>query len=211
MTIDIWSDIRCPFCYIGKHHFEKALEQYAHKDEVQVRWHSFQLDPDLKTQPGVSTLDHFVHQKQVSEEKAREMFQAAQQMASDTGLTIDFDSAIVANSRRAHLLLQLSKEKGLATELKETLFQAHFSMGENIDDPEILTDLAEKVGLSRSEAEIALESEEFAYAVKQDQMQAQQIGIRGVPFFIVDDKYALSGAQPVSAFLEVLEKVKPST
>lgn len=210
MTVEIWSDVRCPFCYIGKRHFEEALKQYAHKEEVQVIWHSFQLDPNLETQPEISALDHFVKSKQISEEKARQMFQAARNMAADSGLHLDLESTVVANSHRAHLLLQLSKEKGLANQVKEGLFEAHFSEGKNIDDPEVLLDLAEKKGLSPSEAKSALESDELAYAVKQDQMYAQQIGIQGVPFFLINNKYALSGAQPTNIFLETLEKVKSS-
>lgn len=210
MTVDIWSDIRCPFCYIGKQHFEKALKEYPHAKEVQVTWHSFQLDPNVETQPGISTLEHFSRTKGLPKEQAEEMFEAAQKMASEAGIQIDFSSTVVANSYQAHLLLQLAKEKDLATSLKENLFKAHFSEGANIDDPETLYSIAEKTGLDIAEAQEALTSDAFAYAVKQDEMQAQQVGIRGVPFFIFDNKYALSGAQPVEAFLEVLEKTKPS-
>lgn len=208
MTVDIWSDIRCPFCYIGKHKFEAALEQFAHKDEVEVHWHSFQLDPTIETQPEISTLDYFVRVKNVSEDQAREMFRGAQQMAVDTGLKMDLDTAVVANSYRAHLLIQLAKEKGCANQLKEALFRAHFVEGKNIDDPKVLLQIAGSAGLDKQQAEIGLESEELAYAVKQDEMQAQQIGVRGVPFFVFDHKYAVSGAQPAETFLEIMEKIK---
>ncbi len=206
MTVDIWSDVRCPFCYIGKHKFEAALDQFAHKDKVEVHWHSFQLDPSIQTRPEISTLEYFIRVKNVSEEQAREMFNSAQQMAADTGLKMDLDRTVVANSFRAHLLLQLSKKMGLANELEEALFKAHFTEGKNIDDPKVLIEIAETTGLDKEEAEEALSSEDFAYAVKQDEMQAQQIGVRGVPFFVFNNKYAVSGAQPAEAFLEILEK-----
>lgn len=208
MTVDIWSDIRCPFCYIGKHKFEVALEQFSHKDEVEVHWHSFQLDPTIETQPEINILDYFVRVKKVSEDQAREMFRGAQQMAVDTGLKMDLDNAVVANSYKAHLLIQLAKEKGCANQLKEALFRAHFVEGKNIDDPKVLLQIAESAGLDKQQARIGLESEELAYAVKQDEMQAQQIGVRGVPFFVFDQKYAVSGAQPAETFLEIMNKIK---
>jgi predicted DsbA family dithiol-disulfide isomerase len=207
MNIDIWSDVRCPFCYIGKRNFEAALEKFPNKNEVKVNWHSFQLDPNLETQPEISTLDYFIKAKNVSKEQALQMFENVEKMATDSGLEMDPNSSVVANSFKAHLLLQLAKEKGLANELKEELFKAHFSAAKNIDDKESLLEIAVAAGLERKEAENALDSEEYAYAVKQDEMQAQQIGVRGVPYFVFDNKYGVSGAQPSETFLEVLKKV----
>ena len=207
MTIDIWSDVRCPFCYIGKRKFETALEQFPHKERVKVNWHSFQLDPNLRTQPGISTLDYFIEAKNVSKEQALEMFGNVERMAAETGLEIDPNKSIVANSFKAHLLIQLAKEKSKADEIEEELFKAHFSEGKNIDDEDTLIEIAASAGLGRKEVQEALQSEELAYAVKQDEMQAQQIGVRGVPFFVFENKYGVSGAQPSETFLEVLEKV----
>ena len=206
MTVDIWSDVRCPFCYIGKHKFEAALEEFPNKEDVVVNWHSFQLDPNLKTQPELSTLDYFVQVKNVSEEQAREMFSNVQNMAAESGLEIDSNSSVLANSYRAHLLIQLAIEKGMANELEEALFKAHFSEAKNIDDEETLVEIAVSAGLEEQDAKAALTSEEYGYAVKQDEMQAQQIGVRGVPFFVFNNKYAVSGAQATETFLEVLEK-----
>ena len=206
MTVDIWSDVRCPFCYIGKHKFEAALEDFPNKEQVTVNWHSFQLDPNLQTQPHLSTLDYFVQVKNVSEEQAREMFANVEKMAKDTGLEIDSNSSVLANSYRAHLLIQLAIEKGVANELEEALFKAHFSEAKNIDDEQTLVDIAVAAGLDKQEAANALTSEELGYAVKQDEMQAQQIGVRGVPFFVFNNKYAVSGAQAKETFLEVMEK-----
>lgn len=207
MTIDIWSDVRCPFCYIGKHHFEAALDEFEHKEKVQINWHSFQLDPNLETQPELSTMDYFVRTKNVSEEQAREMFQNVEKMAAESGLEMDPNASVVANSFKAHLLIQLAKEKGRANELEEELFKAHFSEAKNIDDKETLLEIAVAAGLEKEAAEQALDSDDLAYAVKQDEMLAQQIGVRGVPFFVFENKYGVSGAQPSATFLEVLEKV----
>lgn len=206
MTVDIWSDVRCPFCYIGKHKFEAALEKFPKKDSVKVNWHSFQLDPTITTSPGLSTLDYFTQVKNVSKEDALQMFNRMEAMASENGLTIDSNSTVLANSFRAHLLIQLAIQKGLANELEEALFKAHFSEAKNIDDQETLVEIAVSAGLDSQEATDALTSEELAYAVKQDEMQAQQIGVRGVPFFVFDNKYGVSGAQPTETFLEILEK-----
>lgn len=207
MTIDIWSDVRCPFCYIGKRNFEKALEKFPNKEAVNVNWHSFQLDPNLQTQPEVSSLDHFVNAKNVSREQALQMFENVEKMASEAGLEMNPNTSVVANSFRAHLLIQLANEKGKANDLEEALFKAHFSEAKNIDDKEALLEIAVSAGLDKDEAEQALASEEYAYAVKQDEMLAQQIGVRGVPFFVFENKYGVSGAQPSETFLEVLEKV----
>ena len=207
MTIDIWSDVRCPFCYIGKRKFEAALDKFPNKEAVKVTWHSYQLDPNLETRPEISTLDYFVQTKNVSKEQALEMFSNVEKMAAETGLVMDPNSSVVANSFKAHLLIQLAREKGKADEMEEELFKAHFSEGKNIDNADVLIEIAAAAGLDREEAREALESEEYAYAVKQDEMQAQQIGVRGVPFFVFENKYGVSGAQPSDTFLEVLEKV----
>lgn len=207
MTVDIWSDVRCPFCYIGKHKFEAALEKFNHKDKVEVRWHSFQLDPTIKTSPGLSTLDYFTEVKNISKEEALQMFSSMEAMASESGLKIDSNSTVLANSFRAHLLIQLAIQKGLANEVEEALFIAHFTEAKNIDDPDTLVEIGVSSGIPEEEVRNALTSEEMSYAVKQDEMQAQQIGVRGVPFFVFNDEYGVSGAQATETFQEVLEKV----
>ncbi|HET8886580.1 MAG TPA: DsbA family oxidoreductase [Salinimicrobium sp.] len=206
MRIDIWSDVRCPFCYIGKKKFEKALENFAHKSEVEVVWKSFQLDPQLKTQTGTTTIEYFMQTKNISENQTRQMFSHAQNMATDEGLNLDLENSIVANSFNAHRLIQFSKTKNLASEIEEALFQAHFSEMKNIDDLETLLELGVSAGLEKEELKKILFSDEFSYEVKQDEMEAQNIGVSGVPFFVFDGKYAVSGAQPTSTFLEILEK-----
>lgn len=207
INIDIWSDVRCPFCYIGKHKFEQALDRFEHKENVKVTWHSFELDPKLETRPEMSTVDYFVQAKGISEQQAKEMFASAKSMGEDTGLTMHLENTVVANSFKAHKLIQLAKSKGMANELEEALFQANFTDLKNIDDEDILISIGTEIGLSEEECREALSSKEFAEAVIQDEKQAQQIGIQGVPFFVFNNKYGVSGAQAPETFLDVLQKV----
>ncbi len=206
MKVDIWSDIRCPFCYIGKRKFENALQKFEQKEEVVVEWHSFQLDPGLKTQPDTDTVEYFSKIKGISREQALQMFEGANKMARETGLELNLETSVVANSYRAHQLLQWAKSKGKGNEIKEALFESHFIQAKNIDDVEILLELAVATGLDKTEAQNVLITEEFAYMVKQDEMAARNIGVQGVPFFVFNNKYAVSGAQAEETFLEVLEK-----
>ena len=206
MEVKIWSDVRCPFCYIGKKNFEAALAQFPQKDELKITWKSFQLDPMLETDATASTLDYFVKTKGVSVEQARQMFSGATQMAREAGIDFNLEESIPANSFMAHRLIQLAKSKNLGNEIEEALFKAHFTEARNIDDPEVLLEVAGSIGMDTEEVKQTLESDAFAYEVKQDEMEARNIGVRGVPFFVFDDKYAVSGAQPPEAFLQTLEK-----
>lgn len=208
ITIDIWSDVRCPFCYIGKKNLENALEKYGKKQQVKVEWHSFQLDPSLETRTDISTIEYFKQTKNVSEEQARQMLQGAKEMGESVGVEMDLENSVLANSFRAHQVIQLAKDKGLGDEIEEALFKAHFSEKKNIDDVAHLVEVAESIGLQGTEVREALQEEKYAYAVKQDEMQAQNIGVRGVPFFVFNNKYAVSGAQPADTFVEVLQKVE---
>lgn len=208
ITIDIWSDVRCPFCYIGKKNLENALEKYGKKQQVKVEWHSFQLDPSLETRTDISTIEYFKQTKNVSEEQARQMLQGAKEMGESVGVEMDLENSVLANSFRAHQVIQLAKYKGLGDEIEEAFFKAHFSDKKNIDDVAHLVEVAESIGLQGTEVREALQEEKYAYAVKQDEMQAQNIGVRGVPFFVFNNKYAVSGAQPADTFVEVLQKVE---
>lgn len=206
MQIDIWSDVRCPFCYIGKHKFEKALEQFPSKSQINVTWHSFELDPDLKTDPIVNTLDHFVEKKGINREQAEQMTQYAALAAQEVGLKLNFDKAVVANSFNAHKLLQLAQTRNLGSEAEEALFRSHFTEGKNIDDKEVLLHIGGTIGLREKEVEEALFSDDYGYKVRQDESVAQSLGIHGVPYFIFNNKYAVSGAQSTEVFLSVLER-----
>jgi predicted DsbA family dithiol-disulfide isomerase len=206
MKIDIWSDVRCPFCYIGKRKFEMALEKFEQKNDVQVEWKSFELDPNLSTNPKVNADDYLAEIKGISKAKVKEMHQYMKQIADEVGLDFNFEKAVVANSFNAHRLIQLAKSKGLGNEAEETLFKAHFTDGKNIDDQQTLLELAASIGLERDEAAKMLSSDTFSKEVKQDELQAETYGIRGVPFFVLNDKYAISGAQSPETFLEAMKQ-----
>ncbi len=206
MNINIWSDIRCPFCYIGKKKFEIALEKFPHKDEVNVIWRSFQLDPKLETRTDVSAIDYISEIKGISHAQAVEMHQHVTQIAKEVGLDFNFDKSIIANSYNAHRLIQLAKTHDLGSDVEEQLFKAHFIEGKNIDDNKTLVQIGVAIGLDEKEVSEVLASDAFSKEVKQDEMQAQSIGVRGVPFFVLNDKYAVSGAQSPETFLEVLEQ-----
>ncbi len=206
MKVDIWSDIRCPFCYIGKRKFEIALEEFAHSNEVEVIWHSFQLDPALKTHPGLNVLDYLARIKGVSREESAEMHEHVRQMAEDVGLTFNFDKVVVANSFNGHRLIQLAKTSGVAGSVEEKLFKAHFTDGANIDDALTLLDIGVAAGLPDGDVKKLLTSNDYAREVEEDEMMARSIGIRGVPFFIFDSRFAVSGAQSRDKFLHTLQK-----
>lgn len=206
MEIKIWSDVRCPFCYIGKRKFEAALERFPMKDEVKITWKSFQLDPSLETVTGMNNLDYFVRTKGVSVEQARQMFNRATKMAREAGLDFNIEQSIPANSFMAHRLIHLAQSRDLGSEIEEALFKAHFTDAKNIDEVTVLVEVADSIGMDAEEVKNTLESDAFAYEVKQDELEAHNIGVKGVPFFVLNDKYAVSGAQPTEFFLETLEK-----
>ena len=206
MKVNIWSDVRCPFCYIGKRKFEIALEKFQHKNEVEVEWQSFELDPNLVTEKDVNALDHLAEIKGISKAKAKEMNQYVAQVAKEVGLDFNFEKVVVANSFNAHRLIQFAKSKGLGNEAEEALFKAHFIEGKNIDNKEVLLHIAINIGLDENETTKMLASNAFAKEVKQDEMQAQDFGISGVPFFVLNDKYAVSGAQSPETFLKAMEQ-----
>lgn len=206
MKIEVWSDVFCPFCYIGKTHFDEALAQFEDKENIEFVWKSFQLNPTLKTNLNQTLYEHLSESKGISVEQARGMGNHAAQMGASVGLQLNFDQAVVANSFYAHRLIHFAKANGLQQEMKTRLFKAYFSEGKNIDDNETLIALATEIGLNEAEAKAVLESNKYADAVNADIQESQQLGVRGVPFFVFDRKYAVSGAQASEAFLETLEK-----
>lgn len=207
MKIEVWSDIACPFCYIGKHHFEQALKQFEDAEAVELEWKSFQLDPDLsKDTSYASTYTYLAERKGVSQEQAKELTAGVKQAGEAAGLTLNFGQTIIANTFDAHRLLHFAKRRQLGNELKETLFRAHFTDGMDISGQPTLVALAREVGLDEAAVQQVLASEQYAYEVSQDIQEARNMGIRGVPFFVFNRKYAISGAQPIGVFLQTLEK-----
>ena len=206
MKVNIWSDVRCPFCYIGKRKFEMALEDFPQKDQVEVTWRSFQLDPTLETQKDANIYDYFSKVKGVSKGQAEQMFNNVTQIAKEVGLDFNIEQSIVSNSFNAHRLIQLAKSKGLGDEAEEQLFKIHFIEGKDIDDAETLLQTGIQIGLSETDVQGVLDTNAYEYEVKQDELAAKSIGVSGVPFFVFNDKYAVSGAQSPETFLQVLEK-----
>ncbi len=207
LKIQIWSDIMCPYCYIGKRRIESALAQFEHKDAVEIEWKSFQLDANFIASPDDNTIDHLAEKYRKDREWAKEMIDNMTQNAKNSGLDFHFEKAILANSYNAHRLLHLAKKHDLGDALKELLFKAYLTDGKNIDDLATLSTLGQEVGMDKDLVEAVLNSDAYGDAVKQDIMIAQQIGVQGVPFFVFDNKYAVSGAQHVETFVKTLEKV----
>lgn len=205
MQIDIWSDVRCPFCFIAKKKFEAAMEQFEHADKIKVVWHSYELDPTLQVDKEVDYVNHFSETKGVSKEEARGMFGHVVTMGKDVGIDFNLEKAIVANSFNAHRLTHLAKAEGKENEMVTAMFEAHFLKGENIDNKDTLLEIAQRVGLDKTKAEKVIDSDEFSDDVRYEERQAADIGIRGVPFFVLDEKYSISGAQPTATFLRALK------
>lgn len=204
MKIEIWSDVMCPFCYIGKRHIEKAIDTLAFKGEIDIEWKSYQLNPDYNNTTNEDLYAYLSRSKGMPLAQAKQMTVQVEEMASNVGLNIDFGTSIPANSFNAHRLIHFAASKGLQNEAEEALFAAHFINGKDIAKTEILIELAENLGLDKIEAENVLQSDAFAEAVRYDIYESQQIGVRGVPYFVLDRKYALSGAQPIEVFAQAI-------
>lgn len=207
MKIQVWSDMMCPFCYIAKKNFEKALAGVPFKNEVEVEWKSFQLDPSLKERSGrVSISEYMMTRKGFSKIQLDQFQHQLKEMGKDAGITFDQDSTVAADTFNAHKLVHLAKENGKADAMEEALFEAHFVNGKNIADVDFLVSLAEQLGLDKQKAKNVLSEDEYNYEVKQDIMEAQNLGVSGVPYYILDNKYAVSGAQPVETFQRALQQ-----
>ncbi|WP_460948579.1 DsbA family oxidoreductase [Spirosoma daeguense] len=205
MEVEIWSDVMCPFCYIGKRKFEAGLAQFANKKDVNIVWKSFQLNPAMKTEPNKSINQYLAEVKGWSLEQATQMNDRVTDMAREVGLDYHFDRAIVANSFDAHRMVQLAKKHGLGDAAEERLFRAYFTEGKNTADHATLLELGTDVGIDADELSKVLASDNYSDAVRHDIYEAQQLGVRGVPFFVINRKYAVSGAQAPETFQGALE------
>lgn len=206
MKIEIWSDVTCPFCYIGKRHLEQALTELPFQQDIQIDWKSYQLNPAYKNEDGESLYDYLSRNKGINLEQAKQMTMQVSQMAKNVGLNIDFENNIPANSFNAHRLIHFAASKGKQDDAEEMLFKAHFTENKDIDNVEVLLHIAAELDLGNSEVKTALESNAFEEEVRFDIYESQQLGVRGVPFFVMDRKYALSGAQPVEAFKQAIRQ-----
>ncbi|QSW88938.1 MULTISPECIES: DsbA family oxidoreductase [Flavobacterium] len=206
MKIEIWSDIMCPFCYIGKRQLETALKQFP-ENEFEIEWKSFQLDPSITPQPGKDVYTYLAERKGMTLEQSKEMHKGVAERAKSVGLDYNFDKAVISNSLEAHRIIQLAKTKKLGDEIEEIFFKAYFTEGRDLNDGPTLIELAEKAGLNKEEVLDVLQSDTlFIKEVEHDINEAQQIGVQGVPFFVFDRKYAVSGAQPVEAFVQTIKE-----
>ena len=206
MKVEIWSDVMCPFCYIGKRKFEQALAQFENSDQVEVEWKSFQLSPDMKTDTSANINAYLATHKGISLAEAQRMNAQVTDLARKVGLQFNFAQSILANSFNAHRFAHFAKQNGKQNEAEELLFESYFTNGKNIDDIPTLIALGTEIGLFAEELSDALLNGHFAKAVKADIQEAQDLGVRGVPFFVFDRKYAASGAQESSVFLKTLQQ-----
>ncbi len=206
MKVDIWSDIACPFCYIGKAQFELALNDFAHKDKIEIRYHSFELDPTLPRDYDGNIHDMLAKKLGKSLEEAKQMNAGVSEQASRYDLKYDLDSLVVTRTEDAHRLTHFAANKGKQIEMVDRLYKAYFSEGKHVGDHEVLAGLAADVGLDKGEALKVLEDGAYSQEVSADVNQARQLGISGVPFYVVNQKYGVSGAQGEAVFLEVLQK-----
>lgn len=206
MKVEIWSDYVCPFCYIGKRRFETALQQFSNKEAVDVIYKSFELDPNANRDGNPSVYDMLAAKYGMSREQAIANTNNIAQQAKALGLDYYFDRTIQTNTFDAHRLTHFAATKGKLVEMAERLFKAHFTDTLHVGHHDTLADLAAEIGLDRDEALHVLTSSDYANEVRADEEDAGRIGVRGVPFFVINRKYAISGAQPSEVFLEALQK-----
>ncbi len=211
MKIEIWSDIACPFCFIGKRHLEKAIEQIDFKEEITIIWKSYILDPTLPDIPVNTIYESLANKKGLSIDQVKQMTAHVESMASEAGLQPNFNTTLPVNTLNAHRLLQLAKLSGLGMQAKEKLFTAYFIDGKNIADKLVLKELGLGLGLDMKDLEGLWQNESISDLVNTDLYQAQTLGISGVPFFLIDGKYAVSGAQPTEVFINALNSIQQKT
>lgn len=206
MKVEIWSDYVCPFCYIGKRKFELALAKFAHKDKIEIVFRSFELDPSADPNSNISTYSMLATKYGMSVEKAKETTANVAEQAAAVGITFHFEGTVSTNTFDSHRLIHFAAEQGKEKELSERLFKAYFIDGVNIGNRERLVEIAAEVGLDTAAAAAMLESNQFADNVRGEEEEGSKLGIRGVPFYVVDRKYAVSGAQSPEVFLDTLNK-----
>jgi predicted DsbA family dithiol-disulfide isomerase len=205
MKVEIWSDIACPWCYIGRRRFEKALHQFEHQDQVEVIWRSYELDPSAPRDFTGSVNDMLMQHYGITREKAENANERVIKLAAMEGLEYHLDLAHPVNSFDAHRLIHLAAKHNRQSEMKERLQKAYFTEGAVVSDPETLIRLAGEVGLDQDETRSMLEGDAFMAAVQKDESRARELGIDGVPFFFFDESTSVYGAQPVEVFTTALE------
>jgi predicted DsbA family dithiol-disulfide isomerase len=208
LRIDVWSDIACPWCFVGKRRLERALEQFPHADEVKVVWHAFELDPSAPPErdPAISHTARIAKKYGISVEQARANSDRLTQVARSEGITFDFEHIRSGNTFDAHRLVHLAHERGRQDAVKERFLKAYLEEGALMSDPATLVRLAGEAGLDEGEAADVLASDLFTDAVREDENEARQLGISGVPCFVLDGRFAVSGAQSPQVLLSALHQ-----
>ncbi|MBW8888052.1 MAG: DsbA family oxidoreductase [Fibrobacteres bacterium] len=205
MEIEIWSDVVCPFCYLGKRRLEKALEEFPGRDEVNVTWKSFQLHPGLKAKPGLGLETYLAERKGWSLSQIRANHDRLAQAGAELGLEYRFEKAVIADTFDAHRLIQLAKAEGKGEALEERLFRAYFTEGRDLGEAKVLAGLAGEAGIDPVKtAAVLADKESFAAEVRADIEEAERLGVTGVPFFVFDRRFAVSGAQDAEVFRRAL-------
>ena len=207
MKIDVWSDFVCPFCYIGKRRLDKALENFKYKDEVEVIYHSFQLDPYAEKGTGENMYESLANKYNISYEEAVETTNNVVEQANLIGLEYNLETAIQTNTYEALMLTYFAREKGKEKEYIERVMKAYFTDSLDIGSDEVLASLCEEVGLNREEVIETLKKDSYRSSFTEDLMLASNYEISAVPFFAINERYAISGAQPMNSILKVLEQV----
>jgi predicted DsbA family dithiol-disulfide isomerase len=208
MRIDVWSDIACPWCYVGKRRLERALKDFPHADEVNVVWHAFELDPAAPKErdPAVSHAERLAKKYGITTEQARRNSERLREVARGEGLAFDFDHIRSGNMFDAHRLVHLGHARGRQDAVKERFLRAYLEEGALMSDHATLVRLAQDAGLSEAEVTDVLASDQFAEEVRADETQAHQLGITGVPCFVLDGRFAVSGAQSPEVLLSALHQ-----
>ena len=208
MKIEVWSDYVCPFCYIGKRRLELALSEFPHRDKVEVEYKSYELDPNAPKETNQSIHEMLANKYRMSVEQAKQANENVGKQAATVGLTYHFDEMQPSNTFDAHRLTKYAKTLGKDGEVTEALLHGYFTESKQLSDEEILAEIAESAGINRQDAlEIIRDKESFAKDVRNDEETAKKLGISGVPFFVINQKYAISGAQPTETFIGALEQV----
>lgn len=203
MKIEIWSDVMCPFCFIGKHRFENALEKLPFKNEIEIVWKSYLLDANLEPIPGENMHDRLAKAKQLPMDQIKQMHDYVEKMGATADIQFDFEHGVPANTINAHKLIHLAQKHGKGSAMKEVLFHAHFEAAQDLNDLIVLKSLAKSIGLEESEINETLQSESVLNEVLADVHEGAELG---VPFFVFNRKYAISGAQEEHVFIDTLEK-----
>lgn len=207
MKIEVWTDIMCPYCYIGKIHYEKALQQFDHADEVELEWKAFQLNPNLPDKgQGYPVKEYLVNSVGYPEEGIESMFSNIRKLADHAGVPFNLPNSVAANTRDAHRLIKLAATKGLDSVVVGKLGKAYFEEAKDYSDWELLVSIGKEAGLEEEEVRRMLESDDFTYEITQDMQEAANLGFDTVPTFLMDRRQAIIGSEPVDMFVKVLNK-----